>query len=694
MTPQTGLAGCVAPVSLGRSPRVAGTILALVVAFLWLASAAAGSPLPASTSAAHELADKFAPIVMMRSQDNGLCDSSEEQYGPPTSVDLVLSNPKVRLLFHNGRGTRLVKRAPTVADLAGLGEGYYLDLPGNPLRPRCTYAKAFAALKRAGHAPAVTYAHIAHQTGHPGFVLQYWFFYYFNQFNDLHEGDWEGMQIAFDVATPSEALAASPTEIVVFQHSGGEHAGWDDPKVEKDGTHPVVYSAAGSHATFYGSALYLGNGQNGSGVGCDDTTQPLTTFRPRAVLLPDEPPTHGRFAWLDYSGRWGQREAGFNNGPAGPNTKKVWREPFTWMDATRSISVTVPGGALVGPSVAATFCGAVAHVTGFLNLAASTPLGSTTIVTGLLLLLGVLVSLTTWRPNRVDPMRQPRALGQLLLTTARLYWRHAAILLLIALASLAVLGAVNVIEVLARRALGVRSSGVDFAGAGGGVAISTSAGIGRTLATPVASAAVIAFVRDLEHGHDAGFAPSWTAVLRRLWRLIAVQLVATFLVILLSFTIIGIPCAIKKFVDWQFIQQEVLFEDRSVRDALRGSSGKVRKHWSHTAVVATTFWVLSQIPGPVLGLAFLFTTLPVTTVNLVGSAIFVLVIPYVGVGRTLLYLDLAARQQTWDGRGTASLAAVSSAAETDPLPATMRRRHLAPLAHGSLREKPTKPHVA
>jgi hypothetical protein len=299
-TPQTGSLGGVATLSLGRSLRLAGTVLALVVALLCLASAAAGAPVVTSTRVAQRLADKYAPIVMMRSQDNGLCDISQEQYGPPTSVELVLNDPKVRLLFHNGRGTRLVKRAPTVADLAGLGEGYYLDLPGNPLRPGCTYAKAFAAMKRAGHGSAVTYARIARQPGYPGFVLQYWFFYYFNQFNDLHEGDWEGMQIAFDVATPAEALAASPTEIVVFQHSGGEHAGWDDPKVEKEGTHPVVYSAAGSHATFYGSALYLGNGQNGSGVGCDNTTDPLTTFRPRAVLLPDEPPAHGRFAWLDY----------------------------------------------------------------------------------------------------------------------------------------------------------------------------------------------------------------------------------------------------------------------------------------------------------------------------------------------------------------------------------------------------------
>lgn len=145
-------------------------------------------------------------------------------------------------------------------------------------------------------------------------------------------------------------------------------------------------------------------------------------------------------------GRWGQREAGFNNGPAGPNTKTVWTDPFTWMDGTRSGSPTVPAGALVGPSVATAFCGAVAQVTGFLNLAAQTSLGAIGIATGLLLLILVPAALTRWRPTAIEPMRQARALGQLLVTSVRLYWRHALTFLLIALATLAILGAVNGIE--------------------------------------------------------------------------------------------------------------------------------------------------------------------------------------------------------------------------------------------------------
>ncbi len=619
--------------------------LALGAALGLAVLACAATPAQASTSPAQQLANAYAPIVMMRAQLQPPCDTGEEQFWPSTSVDAVLGNPRVRLMRHGARGTRVIKRAPTAADLAGLGPGYYLDLPGNPLNPGCTYARDYGALRRAGRAPAVTYAHIARQPGHQGFALQYWFFYYFNQFNDLHEGDWEGIQLAFDASTPAEALGTAPYEIVVFQHAGGEHAAWDDRKVKHRGTHPVVYSAAGSHATFYGSALYLGNGGNGSGVGCDNTQAPLLTTTPRAILLPDTPVDHGRFAWLSYTGRWGQLEAGFNNGPTGPNTKTVWREPFTWMDGTRDSSPTVPSGALIGPSVSSAFCGAVARVTGFLNLAADTLPGAVAVALGGLLLVLVPVTLTTWRPSDPYPLRQIRALGQLLIASGRLYGRHAGPLLSIAFVSLLIVGAVYGLEWLVFKAAGAtNSSGLAFTGSNFVITISSSAGIGRTLATPVGSGAVTAFVRGLDRREAGGFVAAWKLTISRLWRLIAVQVVAGVLVVLLMITIIGIPYGIRKFVDWQFGQQEVLFHDRSIRQALRGSTSTVRGHWWHTAAVAATFWLLSEIPGPALGFALLFTTLPIRSVDIFGSVISTLLVPYVGIGRTLLYFDLQARR--------------------------------------------------
>ena len=44
-------------------------------------------------------------------------------------------------------------------------------------------------------------------------ALQYWFFYVFNDFNNLHEGDWEMIQLNFDAASAEEALSKKPTEI-------------------------------------------------------------------------------------------------------------------------------------------------------------------------------------------------------------------------------------------------------------------------------------------------------------------------------------------------------------------------------------------------------------------------------------------------------------------------------------------------
>jgi hypothetical protein len=143
-----------------------------------------------------------------------------------------------------------VKKAPTAADIAGKREGWYLDYEGKVLGDTCVYARAFKKLLEEGKAPAITYAHIAREPNHDGFVLQFWFIWYFNQFNDLHEADWEGMQLAFEANTTTEALEEEPYEVILFQHAGGERASWEDGKVQKEGSHPVVYPAAGSHATF------------------------------------------------------------------------------------------------------------------------------------------------------------------------------------------------------------------------------------------------------------------------------------------------------------------------------------------------------------------------------------------------------------------------------------------------------------
>src|SRR5204863_10002838 len=87
----------------------------------------------------------------------------------------------------------------------------------------------------------------------------------------------------FHANTSREALGEGRYGIALFQQEGGKKGSWDDPKVEKEGTHPVVYPAAGYHATFYGPAVYVENGKGGSGLECDNTTEPLRRVEPKPV---------------------------------------------------------------------------------------------------------------------------------------------------------------------------------------------------------------------------------------------------------------------------------------------------------------------------------------------------------------------------------------------------------------------------
>ena len=73
-----------------------------------------------------------------------------------------------------------------------------------------------------GSAPT-TYAHVATDPDRPGkLVLQYWFFYVYNDWNNLHEGDWENVQLVFDARDAREALEREPVSIGYSQHEGAE----------------------------------------------------------------------------------------------------------------------------------------------------------------------------------------------------------------------------------------------------------------------------------------------------------------------------------------------------------------------------------------------------------------------------------------------------------------------------------------
>src|SRR4051812_3338718 len=546
-----------------RPGWLAAFLVFMASALLLLLTASAGA---ATSPEQQQLVAAYAPHLMLREQtadDN--CNTREEQYNPPTTVDVVLQNPAVKLVHYAGGKDVVVKQGPDAADIAGLGDDYYLDLPGDPLDVQCpqkgSYAKDFQRLRNDGRAPAVTYAHIATEPGYSGLVVQYWFFYYFNQFNDVHEGDWEGMQISFDADTPAEALAQGPSQVALFQHAGGERADWDDTKVQKDGSHPIVYPAAGSHATFYDNAIYIQNGSHGSGVGCDNTASPHVESSPRPEIIPTAAAPGSEFQWLGFLGHWGQREKGFNNGPQGPTTKKQWLRPFTWMDGIRQSSPHLPGGAVLGPAASTVFCGAIEGVSEFINLEAKTTLGAIGLGIALLLLIVVPPLFTRWRPVDISSLRHRWTFGQLVRGARQLYGRHWRTILLLALTGFLILGAIQGLQLLFTQA-GGGQSGVNPGGSELDLS-STFGDIAHPIGFAFVSGAVIAFMRHLEEGDELGLRASYRAIYQRLWRVVGVELLVEVLVILMFFTIVGIPFGIYFYIAWQFVQQEILFKNSS-----------------------------------------------------------------------------------------------------------------------------------
>jgi hypothetical protein len=628
---------------MSRSRCVLSAFSAIVLLLLAVAPAA---PAAGDTrQAEEELVEKYSPRLMLREQEHPPCDTEAEQY-EATAVETVLGNPTVELSEAPDGKEVPIKRRPTAGDVAGLGEDHHLNLEGQPLGDTCVYARAFAKLKREGKAPPVTYAHVAREAGRPGLAIQYWFFWYFNQFNDLHEGDWEGMQISFDASAPEEALEEEPSEIVLYQHAGGERAEWNGGKVQKEGDHPVVYPAAGSHATFYDAAIYVENGRKGSGVGCDNTTAPHTRLDVRPVLVPTDPSPNGRFRWLTYEGRWGQLAKGFNNGPTGPLLKERWLEPLSWQETTRTTSPRLPVGSILGEGVTGAFCGTVADVTSFLNRNQEEPW---LLPTALLIAAGLLALLvfgTRWRPAELDELRKRRALGQILHADARLYARHWRAFAAIGLSAAPVIGVVTLLSWLV--AGGQSGQQIDESAGRSGLHVAvgeTIQGVGQPLALVIMAAATIVAVRLLAETGQTGFLAAYRTMLRRFWRVVGAQLLAMIAVFAMAITIVGLPFAAWKFIRWQFVQQEILFNDRRIRDAFRASSELVRGRWWLTVRVAGVLFLISTVAGPVLAFALIFTNLSLIVINAIGALVFALMIPYVAIGGTLLWFDLQARAE-------------------------------------------------
>lgn len=163
--------------------------------------------------------------------------------------------------------------------------------------------------------------------------LQYWLFYFYNDFRILgplsggkHEGDWELAQLEL-------GEDERPLRAVFTQHREAEAQPW--AKVAKHGARPLIYVARGSHANYFGAGTHWTghwvDRADGKGPRIDPTLEIVQTDGPK---------------WLLWPGRWGDTTAGGGldaNSPTSPGSRPHWKDPLALIEkATPTKTASAP----------------------------------------------------------------------------------------------------------------------------------------------------------------------------------------------------------------------------------------------------------------------------------------------------------------------------------------------------------------
>jgi hypothetical protein len=583
------------------------------------------------------LANRYAPVVRLVQQ--------KEECGPgepyePMDVNVLFGAPTVAL-----RGpwnaTDLVKIGPTAKDLSrGLYE-YHLDFPGNALEPGCSYERWARRITK-GHDPTV-YAHVVRDSAHPGkLALQYWIFYAYNDWNNLHEGDWEMIQLVFDAANARDALVRPPTTVGYSQHEGAEKAEWGSDKLHLvDGTHPLVYPAAGSHATFFGEGLFLGSSA-AQGVGCDNTTGPHYDLRPTVVTIPSDPgQARAEFPWIDFQGRWGELQPAFFNGPTGPNLKTQWTEPIQWAQDWRDQSFTVPAGSAFGTTATDFFCRAIGSGSRALVQLVHRPLQFTLALAALALLLIYALSRTCWRPTAPLRLARRRAWGQTLAAAARMYVAKPGLVLGIGILFIPIALLTALLQTLMLHGTG--ALGVKIGGGGSGLLGFFVLALGTALTLlglGLVQAATARALVEIDQGRKAGPLRAYLLAADSVRPLLGALVIAATVVSLLAGSIYLIPIAVWLAGRWALIAPSIELERLDALAGLRRSGNLVEGAWLKVASLIVIGGALSVAVGPIVGVALILgTDAPFWLVNVVAGVIYSVTMPLVAITTAYVYFD-------------------------------------------------------
>lgn len=244
----------------------------------------------------------------------------------PRTANLMVDVPGTRLITQSG-----AIENPTFKTMAdNPNAGNYLDLAGSPFSPGFfDYSYPYLRQVSGGGYPVTAYTRlIANAEGSGKTVIQYWLYYFFNDWLNNHEGDWEMVEVILNPDFQPEAVVNS-------QHGRAFIKYWDEPGLEKTGEHPRVFVAGGSHANYFSKGILGRHFHEGKLDHTGDASATLPAVDMAGLA--------GKDGWLDYQGLWGQKKDYWywlyvNDGPPGPrfqpanpaNGASPWERPLTW----------------------------------------------------------------------------------------------------------------------------------------------------------------------------------------------------------------------------------------------------------------------------------------------------------------------------------------------------------------------------
>jgi hypothetical protein len=426
------------------------------------------------------------------------------------------------------------------------------------------------------------------------------------------------------------------------QHEGAEKADWGADKLELvDGTHPVVYPAAGSHANFFDEGLFLGSSAE-QGVGCDNTAGAHNDLRPTVAAIPSDPAqARAEFPWIDFQGRWGERQPAFYNGPTGPNLKTQWTQPIQWSEGWRDRSFTVPAGSAFGPTATDFFCRVIGNGSRALVQLVNRPLEFLLLLAALALLLIYALTRTSWSPATPLRVARRRAWGQTFAAAIHMYLAKLPLFLGMGILFIPVSLLVAVVQALVIHGtsiLGVQT-GEESNGLLGFLVLAFGTAL-TLLALGLVQAATTKALVEIDGGRSIGPVRAYRLALDSIRPLLGALVVAVVLVSLLAGSIYLLPVAVWLAGLWALIAPSIELERLSALEGLRRSRRLVRGAWLKVASLVVAGGALSLVAGPLVGvLLILGTGAPFWLVNAVAGVIYAVTMPLVAITTAYVYFD-------------------------------------------------------